>query len=183
MGRGASRHPDSFRDESKPPKLRSRSHRDPRLLPLTTSTHLALVAAKRYNPRVHISILFATRATLMSRLAVGFLFLVVAFLALGGLQLLKGTSGNAQPVPPSNSQFAADRAPAAAAPVPFDGPRRPGLSTGNLQYRSSDQRHGRHEAATRAGEETLQGAGRQGRAPAVSAHDKTPKGSRSKWPT
>jgi hypothetical protein len=54
------------------------------------------------------------------------LFLAVAFLALGGLQLLKGPSGNAQPVPAPKSErdaLAADRAPAAAAPVPFDGQR------------------------------------------------------------
>jgi hypothetical protein len=59
----------------------------------------------------------------MSRLAVGLLFLVVAFLALGGLQLFKGSSGNAQPVSPQKSEFAADRAPAPAALVPFDGQR------------------------------------------------------------
>lgn len=61
----------------------------------------------------------------MSRLAVALLFLIVAFLALGGLQLFKGPSGNAQPVSPPKSErdaFAADRVPASA-PVPFDGQR------------------------------------------------------------
>ena len=62
----------------------------------------------------------------MSRLAIGLLFVVVAFLALGGMQLLKGPFGKAQPVPPPRSDraaLAADRAPAPATLVPFDGKR------------------------------------------------------------
>ena len=62
----------------------------------------------------------------MSRLAIGLLFVIAAFLALGGLQLLKGPSGKAEPAPsqkPARDEFAADRTQAVASPLPFDGER------------------------------------------------------------
>jgi glutaminyl-peptide cyclotransferase len=60
----------------------------------------------------------AMRAWFMSRVAIGVLFVVAVFLALGGLQWLKTASGRAQPAPPEKPKrdaFAADRA-----PVSFD---------------------------------------------------------------
>lgn len=62
----------------------------------------------------------------MSRLAIGLLFLLVAFLALGGFQLLKTATGRAQPASPPKPMrevFAADRVPAPAATIPFDAQR------------------------------------------------------------
>ncbi|HLJ95631.1 MAG TPA: M28 family peptidase [Gemmataceae bacterium] len=59
----------------------------------------------------------------MSRLAIGLLFVIAAFLALGGLQWLKTGSGRAQPAPPEQPQrdaFAADRAPGETPAVAFD---------------------------------------------------------------
>ena len=65
----------------------------------------------------------------MSRVAIGLFFVMAAFLALGGLQLLKGPFGKAEPGPAQKSTrdaFAEDRAPAPASPVPFDGERATG---------------------------------------------------------
>lgn len=62
----------------------------------------------------------------MPRLVIGLFFLVAAFVALGGLQLFKAASGNAQPAPAPKRErdaFAADRAPAGVSPVAFDGER------------------------------------------------------------
>jgi hypothetical protein len=62
----------------------------------------------------------------MSRVAIGLFFVIAAFLALGGLQLLKGPFGKAEPGPaqkPARDAFAEDRAPAVATLVPFDGQR------------------------------------------------------------
>ncbi len=62
----------------------------------------------------------------MPRLAICLLFVIAAFLALGGFQLLKTASGRAQPASPSKparDAFAADRAPATASAISFDGQR------------------------------------------------------------
>src|SRR5438045_2965328 len=63
------------------------------------------------------------RGPLMSRLAIGLIFLVATFLALGGFQLLKAPFGSAKPAPAQKSgrdEFAAERAPAADTSVSFD---------------------------------------------------------------
>jgi hypothetical protein len=62
----------------------------------------------------------------MSRLAIGLLFVVATFLALGGLRWVKTAAGGVQLAGTQERQrdaFAADRAPATASTIPFDSQR------------------------------------------------------------
>src|SRR5439155_16125423 len=85
---------------------------------------LAPFRATKYNRNVGASTPSSPRGPqLMSRLAIGLLFAVAAFLAMGGLRWLKTASGSAQPAPPEKpvrDAFAADRAPTTSSAVSFD---------------------------------------------------------------